>query len=82
MAAQGKDRISRMTAAGWFALAVMVAFLIISLSYAIWAWTRLSGVAISPIGWLFLGLGVVVTLLVGVGLMGLVFYSSRKNFDR
>jgi hypothetical protein len=29
-----------------------------------------------------MGLGVFFTLACGIGLMGLVFYSSRKNFDQ
>ena len=32
-------------------------------------------------GWLMLDLGVFFTLLVGGGLMALVFYSSREGFD-
>ena len=32
-------------------------------------------------GWLMLGLGIFFTLLVGFGLMALVFYSSRAGFD-
>jgi hypothetical protein len=31
--------------------------------------------------WLMLGLGIFFTLLVGFGLMALVFYSSRAGFD-
>jgi hypothetical protein len=41
----------------------------------------LGGVGISSAGWVFLVLGVVVTILVGSGLMALVFYSSRKGRD-
>jgi len=32
-------------------------------------------------GWLMMGLGIFFTLLVGGGLMALVFYSSRAGFD-
>ena len=32
-------------------------------------------------GWLMMGLGIFFTLLVGVGLMALVFYSSRAGYD-
>jgi hypothetical protein len=32
-------------------------------------------------GWVFMIMGAVVTLLVGAGLMALVFYSSRKGRD-
>ena len=31
---------------------------------------------------LFLGLGVVISIGLGAGLMALVFYSSRHNYDR
>jgi hypothetical protein len=32
-------------------------------------------------GWLAMILGIVFTLVIGVGLMALVFYSSRKGHD-
>ena len=32
-------------------------------------------------GWLMMGLGIFFTLLVGGGLMALVFYSSRAGYD-
>ncbi|WP_410052487.1 hypothetical protein [Bradyrhizobium sp.] len=32
-------------------------------------------------GWMALVLGVVFSLIVGVGLMALLFYSSRKGYD-
>jgi hypothetical protein len=38
-------------------------------------------VGIPAIGWIFLVAGVIVTLLVGGGLMALLFYSSRKGKD-
>jgi hypothetical protein len=68
--------------AGWFAIIVLFGFL----GWATWiflrTWTSLSGVTISPLGWLFMCLGIVVTLAVGGGLMALLFYSSRHNYDR
>jgi hypothetical protein len=67
---------------GWFAIIVLIGFLIASVAYAIHAWNALAGVSISPLGWIFLGCGVVFTLLVGSGLMALVFYSSRHHYDQ
>ena len=32
-------------------------------------------------GYIFMTLGVVLSLLVGFGLMGLIFYSSRQGYD-
>ena len=67
---------------GWITIVVLAGFLIASIAYAIHAWTQMEGAAISGFGWAMMGLGVFFTLACGAGLMGLVFYSSRKNFDR
>ncbi|HEX4535289.1 MAG TPA: hypothetical protein VH000_13730 [Rhizomicrobium sp.] len=72
---------NRLSLAGWLAIAVMAAFLGIAIWYAAYTWNRMEGVGISTAGWLFLVLGVVVTFAVGAGLMGLLFYSSRKGRD-
>ena len=72
----------RLGTGGWLAILVMLGVLVWALWYAIWAWQAMQGVAVSGLGWVFLVLGVVVTLLVGGGLMALVFYSSRNNYDR
>jgi hypothetical protein len=75
-------RGSKLSAAGWITLAILVSFLGISLWYSVKVWTALSGVQMSGFGWFSLTLGVVVTLGLGVGLMVLVFYSSRHDMDR
>ena len=49
--------------------------------YAAGAWAAMDGVTMSPMGWFFMILGVVVTVAVGAGLMFLVFYSSRHDMD-
>ena len=76
------DRNSRLSPAGWLALAVLAAFFFASLWYAVKVWTSMAGVHMSGWGWLFLVLGVVVTIALGAGLMALVFYSSRHDMDR
>ena len=68
--------------AGWIAMIILGGLLVASIAYAIHAWTQMAGAAISGFGWAMLGLGVFFTLACGVVLMGLVFYSSRKNFDQ
>ncbi|HEY8947554.1 MAG TPA: hypothetical protein VIM56_01580 [Rhizomicrobium sp.] len=67
---------------GWLAIIVLLGFLIAAVVYAIQAWNAMSGVEISPLGWLFMALGVIITIVVGGGLMALVFYSSRHNYDQ
>lgn len=44
-------------------------------------WTDLGIVEISPIGWLAMIGGVLLSLMVGGGLMALVFYSARSGHD-
>ena len=46
-----------------------------------YGWVSAGDVVMPPWGWLMLCLGVFFTILVGCGLMALVFYSSRKGFD-
>jgi len=55
------------------------------LAAAIWfagvAWERLGGDAIPLYGYVAIAGGVIFSLLVGGGLMALVFYSSRHGYD-
>ena len=62
-------------------LAALGALLIGALVLGIRTWTDLGDVSMPWQGWLALILGVVFTLGLGVGLMGLVFYSSRHGHD-
>ena len=80
--ASDKDGKSPLSAAGWIALVILLGLLLVSLWYAVQVWTAMSGVQMSGWGWLFLVLGVVVTIALGAGLMALVFYSSRHDMDR
>jgi hypothetical protein len=73
---------ARLGPAGWIAIAVLLFFLGWAVWYAVHVWMQLSGVAMSPLGWVFMILGIVVTFGLGAGLMGLVFYSSRHHFDQ
>jgi ABC-type multidrug transport system permease subunit len=67
--------------AGWIAIAALVVLLIGAIFYAIHSWNAVAGTSIPPIGWLFMALGTIFTLLLGGGLMALLFYSSRKGKD-
>lgn len=49
--------------------------------YSVIAWRRTSDVALSGHGIAALLIGVFFTVVIGVGLMVLVFYSARKGFD-
>jgi hypothetical protein len=49
--------------------------------YAAYAWLSVDGPPMPASGYIFMILGVVLSLLVGFGLMGLIFYSSRRGYD-
>jgi len=72
----------QLTPAGWLALLVLAGFFLAALWYAFKVWSAMEGVAMSGFGWTFLVLGVVVTIGLGAGLMALVFYSARHDYDR
>jgi len=73
---------SRLSAFGIVAILIMLGLLAWAGWYAVNAWNAMSGVKMSPLGWVFMVMGALVTFLVGAGLMALVFYSSRHDMDR
>lgn len=64
---------------------IIVAILLALLGVAAWAgyrmWTMLAGVEMTGHGWFAMILGILFSILVGGGLMALVFYSSRHGYD-
>ncbi len=79
----GEDRRETgLSAFGIVAILILLGLLGWAGWYALDAWNAMRGVKMSPLGWLFMVLGAVVTFLVGAGLMALVFYSSRHDMDR
>ena len=77
-----RDNEAHLSKAGWFALAVLLGFLAISIWYAVSAWSALGVSQMSTFGWFALIAGSLITIAVGGGLMALLFYSSRNNYDR
>ena len=77
-----KDKQKRgISAFGIAAIAILLGLLGWAVWYGVMSWNALAGVRISPLGWIFMVLGAVVTFIVGAGLMALVFYSSRHDRD-
>jgi hypothetical protein len=64
-------------------IAVVAALIALGAVVAIVAslWAQLGDVEMSASGWIALVLGVVVALALGMGLMALVFISSRRGYD-
>ncbi|MBL6854215.1 MAG: hypothetical protein ISS15_00515 [Alphaproteobacteria bacterium] len=76
-----EDR-AHLSSGGWFALVVLVGFLAASIWYAVYSWNAIGVTHMSAFGWFALVAGSLITVAVGGGLMALIFYSSRHNFDR
>ena len=64
-----------------FVIGFLLALLAIVVGWAIYAWEQLGDVHMSWHGYAAMILGIVFSLLVGCGLMGLLFYSSRHGYD-
>jgi hypothetical protein len=64
---------------------ILVAALAVLALVAIWTgftgWNLESDVEMSGHGYAAMTIGIVASLVVGIGLMTLVFYSSRKGYD-
>lgn len=79
--AQGHRRDDSGHAGTWLTLSVLAALLIASLLVALYLWRTLGEVTLSMQGWLALGLGVVVTAALGIGLMSLLYFGHRHGYD-
>jgi hypothetical protein len=66
-------------------VAIVAAPLLVMLVAAVWyaarAWTALSGPPMPATGYVAMTLGFVFSLVVGCGLMALLFYSNRHGYD-
>lgn len=62
-------------------IAVLVALLILPVIWAVSVWNDTSDVVMDKHGWIALGLGTFFSLLIGCGLMALMFFSSRSGHD-
>jgi Na+-driven multidrug efflux pump len=70
----------------WFmrALALVIPLLVILALTAWWAtalWTSIEGPPMPTSGHVAMWLGIILSMLVGCGLMALMFFSSRRGYD-
>lgn len=61
--------------------AALFGILMMTVVLGMMAWTASSDVPMSTDGWIALGLGTLFSLVIGCGLMVLMFYSSRSGYD-
>jgi len=71
----------RLGPGGWFVVIALVCILGASIWFAFYGWNLTEG-EVSTNGMIALVLGVVFSMLLGGGLMALVFWSNRKGYDR
>ena len=65
-------------------LAILVSFLVMAIVFLVVGWgygDDDTGSSMSTAGYVAMTFGIVATLALGIGLMALVFYSSRKGHD-
>jgi hypothetical protein len=63
-------------------LALLVGVLLLAIVFMVIGWDVPEGGAqMSTAGWIAMVVGVLVTLVLGAGLMALMFYSSRRGRD-
>ena len=74
-----------MTTRRWLGTVVLLApllgILIASVWFAAYGWMEAEGQPMPLAGYVAMGVGIFFTLLVGVGLMSLVFYSQSHGYD-
>ena len=71
----------KMGIGSWTLMAALLGLLAAAVAFAYFGWTYEPGEAM-PVSLLIpMALGIVFSLIVGIGLMALVFYSSRKGYD-
>jgi hypothetical protein len=64
----------------WLLIVSLLSLLALASGVAYWEWSQVQ-VDVPPWAWGVMAFGVALTVLVGVGLMFLVFYSSRMGYD-
>jgi len=62
-------------------IGILVVLLAGAIYVAYYGWVSAGDVTMPAWGWLMMGLGIFFTVVVGGGLMGLIFYSSRAGYD-
>jgi hypothetical protein len=78
----GAPTRNKTTTLGTIALVVALLGLLVAASwFAVRGWTSIEGPPMPEVGYVAMTFGVVFSLLIGVALMTLLFYSSRHGYD-
>lgn len=76
-----KQPALKQSAGSWAILGSLLVMLVIALWVAYAGWGLGQSVEVPATGYVAMAVGILSSLVVGVGLMALVFYSSREGFD-
>ena len=60
---------------------VLLGLLIAATAFAVRSWTSIEGPPLPEVGYVAMTIGIVFSLLIGIALMALLFYSSRHGYD-
>jgi hypothetical protein len=71
----------RLGVGAWIVIVVLVSLLVLAIVGVWYSGTDDLAAGVSGPGYLAMILGMVFTLAVGIGLMGLIFFSSRRGYD-
>jgi formate hydrogenlyase subunit 3/multisubunit Na+/H+ antiporter MnhD subunit len=78
----GAPRPKKASVIGTIALVVvLLGLLIAAIVFAVRSWTSVQGPPMPEVGYVAMTVGVVFSLLIGIALMALLFYSSRHGYD-
>lgn len=64
-----------------FTILFLLGLLAAAVAVAVWVWQEMGQVEIGMHGLIAIGLGAVLTFLLGAGLMALMFFSARRGYD-
>ena len=89
MAKDGKTRpldvllkdFRRLSPAAWIGIVALIVVLAAAVVAVYRSGTDDLAAGVSGVGYVAMAFGVLFTIVVGVGLMGLIFYSSRRGYD-
>ena len=59
----------------------LLGLLVASIWFAYYVWASDTGPPMPPSGYIAMALGTLFSLVIGIGLMALVFYSHRRGYD-
>jgi hypothetical protein len=75
------DAPARLGIGPWIILIVLLLLLAATCLLAYVGWTLEDGVAVPAAGYVAMAFGVLFSIVIGCGLMALIFYSSRSGYD-